>query len=208
MKIMKKNLVAIAVAALFAACNSNPKTTDSTTSVSKTDTTTFRNNSFADKGQVIELNGVNDTIVTGDGAKYVKVDPNHPAQTNNVVSTNETPALKIPRTTEHHHSTTHTSTSHSSGTASGGGSTGNGGYSGSGSSNGGAGTQTASTPVPAKKKGWSKAAKGAVIGAGTGAIAGAIISKKKGLGAVIGGVVGGAGGYIIGRNKDKKDGRY
>jgi hypothetical protein len=61
------------------------------------------------------------------------------------------------------------------------------------------------TPQAEKKKGWSNAAKGAVIGAGAGAIGGAIISKKKGLGAVIGGVVGAAGGYIIGKNIDKKN---
>lgn len=70
------------------------------------------------------------------------------------------------------------------------------------------GTETASTvPEPEKKKGWSKAAKGAVIGAGAGAIGGAILSKKKGLGAVIGGVVGAAGGYVIGKGMDKKDNR-
>lgn len=57
----------------------------------------------------------------------------------------------------------------------------------------------------AKKKGMSKAAKGAVIGGAAGAVGGAIISKKKGLGAVIGGIVGAAGGYIIGKTKDKKD---
>lgn len=59
--------------------------------------------------------------------------------------------------------------------------------------------------VEEKKKGWSNATKGAVIGAGAGAIGGAVISKKKGKGAVIGGVLGAAGGYIIGKNKDKKD---
>lgn len=59
--------------------------------------------------------------------------------------------------------------------------------------------------VKKEKKGWSKAAQGAVIGGAAGAVGGAIISKKKGLGAVIGGVVGAAGGYIIGKNKDKKD---
>jgi len=58
---------------------------------------------------------------------------------------------------------------------------------------------------PVKKKGWNNATKGAVIGAGAGAIGGAILSKKKGLGAVIGGVVGAAGGYIIGKNMDKKN---
>lgn len=66
-------------------------------------------------------------------------------------------------------------------------------------------------PVTAKKKGWSGAAKGAVIGAGVGAATGAIVSKKKGQGAIIGGLVGagvGAGtGAIIDdstKNKDKQ----
>ncbi|MGQ7944672.1 YMGG-like glycine zipper-containing protein [Flavobacterium sp. WC2509] len=71
--------------------------------------------------------------------------------------------------------------------------------------------QPASTAVaPAKKKGWSGAAKGAVIGAGVGAATGAIVSEKKGQGAIIGGLVGagvGAGtGAIIddsAKNKEK-----
>jgi outer membrane lipoprotein SlyB len=62
-------------------------------------------------------------------------------------------------------------------------------------------------PVQQKKKGWSKAAKGTAIGVGVGAITGAVVSKKKVKGAVIGGVIGGGAGYIIGRHKDKKDGR-
>lgn len=62
----------------------------------------------------------------------------------------------------------------------------------------------ASTP---KKKGWSNAAKGAVIGAGTGAVAGAVINKRnRAAGAVVGGVVGAGVGYTIGRAKDKKSG--
>ncbi|MEO6406224.1 MAG: YMGG-like glycine zipper-containing protein [Ferruginibacter sp.] len=64
---------------------------------------------------------------------------------------------------------------------------------------------TAST-VPARKKGWSKAAKGAAIGAGAGAVAGAVIGHNA-KGAIIGAVLGAGGGYIIGRSKDKKDGR-
>ena len=63
---------------------------------------------------------------------------------------------------------------------------------------------TPAIPQQVKKKGWNNATKGAVIGAGAGAIGGAIISKKKGMGAIIGGVVGAAGGYIIGKNIDKK----
>lgn len=59
-----------------------------------------------------------------------------------------------------------------------------------------------------KKKGWSRAAKGAVIGAGSGAIAGAIINKRnRAAGAVIGGIIGGGVGYGIGRAQDKKNGR-
>jgi hypothetical protein len=60
---------------------------------------------------------------------------------------------------------------------------------------------------PAQKKGWSSAAKGAVIGAGAGAVTGILVDKKDGRGAAIGGVVGAGTGYIIGRQKDKKTGR-
>lgn len=191
---MKKNLVVIAAAAIFAACNSNPKTVDSTTDTSAL-------NAAADRGQVIELNGVTDTIIGADGVKYVKLDSTTPAQNN--VASSATPAVKATRSRPR--STTKTSSSGSgSGSSSNGGSSESGSTVGTGST---AGTETAEAPVAEEKKGWSKAAKGAAIGAGTGAVAGAIISKKKGVGAVIGGVVGGAGGYIIGRKKDKKDGR-
>ena len=63
--------------------------------------------------------------------------------------------------------------------------------------------------APAKKKGWSGAAKGAVIGAGVGAATGAIVSKKKVQGAIIGGIAGagvGAGtGAIIDSSKKNKE---
>jgi hypothetical protein len=60
-----------------------------------------------------------------------------------------------------------------------------------------------------QKKGWSKAAKGAAIGGGAGAIAGAVLIKKNRLaGGAIGGIVGAGIGYLIGHSKDKKDGRY
>jgi len=80
-------------------------------------------------------------------------------------------------------------------------SSGNNGSATSSSSN--TGTSTAAAP---QKKGVSKAAKGAIIGGVGGAIVGGVASKS-GKGAIIGGVVGAAGGYIIGRSKDKKDGR-
>lgn len=63
--------------------------------------------------------------------------------------------------------------------------------------------------APAKKKGWSGAAKGAVIGAGVGAATGAIVSKKKVQGAIIGGLAGagvGAGtGAIIDSSTKKAE---
>ncbi|MEO5563860.1 MAG: YMGG-like glycine zipper-containing protein [Chitinophagaceae bacterium] len=78
---------------------------------------------------------------------------------------------------------------------------------GSGSMNSGS-NNYAKTATPAKKKGWSKAAKGAVIGGAGGAVAGAVINKKNRVaGGVIGGVAGAAIGYVIGRGQDKKDGR-
>lgn len=62
-------------------------------------------------------------------------------------------------------------------------------------------------PAQPQKKGWSSAAKGAVIGGVVGAGTGILVDKKDGRGAVIGGVVGAGTGYAIGRGKDKKSGR-
>ncbi len=65
------------------------------------------------------------------------------------------------------------------------------------------------TTTTAKKKGWSKAAKGAVIGGVSGAVIGGVVSKRnRAAGIAIGGVLGGGVGYGIGRTLDKKDGRY
>jgi hypothetical protein len=63
------------------------------------------------------------------------------------------------------------------------------------------------TPQEAKRRGWSSAAKGAVIGGVAGAATGILVDKKDGRGAVIGGVLGAGTGYVIGRDKDKKTGR-
>lgn len=63
-------------------------------------------------------------------------------------------------------------------------------------------------PVPEEKpakKGWSNTAKGAVIGAGVGAIGGAVINKKNRVkGAVIGGVIGAVAGTGTGIILDKR----
>jgi hypothetical protein len=69
-------------------------------------------------------------------------------------------------------------------------------------------SESSGTAKAEKKEGWSKAAKGAVIGGVAGAAGGAIINKKnRVVGAVIGGVLGAAGGYGVGRTMDKNDGR-
>lgn len=66
----------------------------------------------------------------------------------------------------------------------------------------------APAPAPQKKKGWSHTAKGAVVGAGAGAITGAIVNPDRVKGAAIGAIVGagvGAGtGAIVDHAKKKK----
>ncbi len=59
---------------------------------------------------------------------------------------------------------------------------------------------------PTRRRGMSKAAKGAIIGGVGGAVLGGVIGKNV-KGAIIGGAAGAAGGYIIGRGKDRRDGR-
>ncbi len=67
---------------------------------------------------------------------------------------------------------------------------------------------TPSTPVSyastKKKKKMGNVAKGAIIGAGVGAITGAVVSKKKGQGAVVGGVLGAGAGAGVGAIINKK----
>lgn len=67
-----------------------------------------------------------------------------------------------------------------------------------------AGKQVGKRPV----RRWSPQAKGTVIGAGTGAAAGAILHKRnRALGGVVGGVLGGAGGYAVGKTIDNRNKR-
>ena len=53
-----------------------------------------------------------------------------------------------------------------------------------------------------KPKGWSRKAKGAAIGGGSGAVVGGLLGGGKG--ALIGAGAGVVGGGLIGRNQDKK----
>jgi hypothetical protein len=66
-----------------------------------------------------------------------------------------------------------------------------------------AGTNDAGAQTTTK----SRAGKNAAIGAGAGAVTGAVVSKHRAKGAVIGGVAGAAGGYLWGKHKDRKKGR-
>lgn len=77
----------------------------------------------------------------------------------------------------------------------------------SGGSSASSSNAAAATPVK-EDKGWSHAAKGTAVGAGTGAIFGAIVNKEhRGQGALIGSVIGAGAGYLIGRKTDKNTGR-
>lgn len=68
-------------------------------------------------------------------------------------------------------------------------------------------SESSSSIATTQKKGWSSAAKGAVIGGVVGAGTGVIVDKKDGRGAAIGGILGAGTGYVIGREQDKKSGR-
>ena len=175
---MKFLTSAIVLALSLAACNSDPKTDLGTKKEIVADTTTNYNNSvLTDTGTAIqpELSTVAPALTEAKKNKNTTPKSQKPVTTKIAAIT----ANPAPVTAEN---TTVNTTA----------------------------TQPAISNEPAPvategKKGWSNAAKGAVIGGGAGAIGGAIISKKKGKGAIIGGVLGAAGGYIIGRNKDKKD---
>ena len=83
------------------------------------------------------------------------------------------------------------------------------GSSGHSSGNGSGTANSTSTNEAQAKKGWSKTAKGAVIGGVVGAGTGAVVNKKnRAAGAVVGGVIGAGAGAIIGHEMDKKDGRH
>jgi hypothetical protein len=188
---MRNTITAFAIAALFTACTSKSNTATDAAGLMPHDTTSIGHNAFTDKSENINMNGVSDTIVSGDGSRYVKVDPNATV-VKTVTTTTKTGSAPAPK-----RRTTTTKTTASTGST------------GTSASTSGNGTEistgtTTTTPTVTKKKGWSNSAKGAVIGAGTGAAAGAIIGKDKVKGAIIGGVAGAGGGFIIGKILDKK----
>lgn len=62
-------------------------------------------------------------------------------------------------------------------------------------------TQRTVTTSTRHRHGWSRRAKGAAIGGGSGAVIGAVAGGGKG--ALIGGVLGAGAGYVIGNETDK-----
>jgi hypothetical protein len=203
---MKKILSVVAMAAMFAACNGNSKTNTSTTGtgISQADTAGLKE--FKDakaRQEIIQTEGV----YNGVDSTASNMPANRLTNTNTVRGEEKSTMASNAGTVHHSHTTSthHSSTAHSGGSGSSSGSTGSVGSTGS---SGDTKVVTTDKKTVVKRKGWSKAAKGTAIGAGAGAVTGAIISKDKSKGAIIGGVVGAAGGYIIGRKKDKQDGRY
>jgi hypothetical protein len=182
---MKNTLMVLALAASIAACNNNPKTG---TEISKDVVTVDTTGLYNDQGKVLDINGAKDTVITTVTTTTITKPGNGEA-----LVADDKPAVTPRKATPAKRRTT--STASGSGTRN----------SGTVASRSGTSTQPA---AQTQKKGWSKAAKGTAIGAGSGAVVGAIISKKKGRGAIIGGVVGAGVGYGVGRSKDKKDGRY
>jgi hypothetical protein len=94
-----------------------------------------------------------------------------------------------------------------SGSTAGTSTAGSGSTSGTSTANSGSTSGTSNTAT--QKTGWSKTAKGAVIGGVVGAGTGVIVNKRNRLaGGIIGGVVGAGAGAVIGNEIDKKDGRH
>jgi hypothetical protein len=188
---MKKLLLIPGIAVLMAACNSAPeqKTDAAQQTVQQTlsqpDTTGLAAyNAWKAQNELASVN----TVQQAQQAKSA------PEKTRTIIK-------YVPVKTSQSKPVSHTSSTSNTGeqTASGNSASNESGSASSGSSE---------TTKVEEKKGWSKAAKGAVIGGVAGAAGGAILNKKnRVVGAVVGGVIGAAGGYGVGRTMDKKDGR-
>ncbi len=187
---MKKIIAIFIIAATFAACKNNTRPNDNSQVLGATDTTglaAFRQ--YKEQQRIIEQQRMFQTEGIYDGTNnFTSTAPNNTVQTAPVRERIVYVDRPAPRRS------VATTTRRRSSSRSYGYSSSNGTY--------------ASTPVPARRRGWSKAAKGAVIGGASGAVVGAVVSKKKGKGAIIGGALGALGGYVIGRGQDKRDGRY
>ena len=187
---MKKFLLSISIIGALAACNT--KQEESRDIQLLTDSTAYQSNIYSDTIAQTKQSFVAESapqpetkVITKIQKVYAPVmsKPSYPVNEPTVA----TPPIATPAPTSLPGTSTNTDNTAGNETATAGTDT--------------EGTETAEVQ---KKKGWSNAAKGAVIGAGAGAVGGAILAKKKGAGAIIGGVVGAAGGYVIGKDMDKR----
>ena len=193
---MKKILTFFAAATIFAACSNNDEL-DTNKDVVLTDTSgMYKSNYSTDVSAVAE-----------DKEEVAPVAPARVIRETRVVYVDRTPKARqqtvreaTPVITEPVSNLPQVNTETKAGESSAGTVS-----TGTGDNGGGTGTSTSTTEPEKKKEGWNNSTKGAVIGGASGAVLGAIISKKKGKGAIIGGVIGAAGGYILGRKKDKKE---
>ncbi|WP_218029116.1 YMGG-like glycine zipper-containing protein [Segetibacter aerophilus] len=228
---MKKTILSIAIAAIFASCSDKAGETTTTKTVSSTDTIglsdykEWKQKQEVASQQTYTSPGVEEMPAEAEPTPALEVEKpktviiyrDAPAKPRVAKASRPAsrPVYKAPEESENAE-VAKTPKPVSTGTkrepyGRGTGTTGTEGTAGSGtaSSDEGSGdvAGTSSTPaeVPAKKEGgWSKAAKGGAIGGASGAVIGAVISKNKTKGAVIGGIVGAAGGYIFGKKQDKK----
>lgn len=193
---MKKFLLFVAIITGFAACNNTPKQDDSRDIQLLTDSTSYHNNFYSDTTSTVKNEPIPATEAKA-ATRVITITKRviyTPAKTVNTAPVYQ-PQVNTPPVT-----TTLPTQPAKTGTID------NKAQPGNETSNGTEPVATTTTQSE-KKKGWSSAAKGAAIGAGAGAIGGAILAKKKGLGAIVGGVVGAAGGYIIGKDIDKRNNR-
>lgn len=214
---MKQIFTILSLTIILGACNNSSKDDASSTLQVSADTLNAHN-AAADRANQIEMSALSDTLYTSQG-QYIRIDaiPRQAVAVKRAQPVARTYTRTAPRTIRTapvytqpapvKESAPVSVPTETAGTTTGAGV-------GNGNETVGAGTGVeptngtiAEAPVD-EKKGWSKAAKGAVIGGATGAVAGAIFGKNKAAGAVIGGILGAGGGYAIGRSKDKKDGRY
>jgi hypothetical protein len=216
---MKKTILSIAIAGIFAACNSQ-RPVEQIVSKPVTDDTAglAQFKEWKEKSTVMNAEGVSEeteNISTTPVEENTQpattiIYRNEPAKERSVAKvarpsrqSRTRESVHTPKNNSETNPVTSGNGTDTQPTASTQPATGN----GTSTSNGDIGSPSADTLKANKKEGWSKAAKGTAVGAGSGAVLGAIISKNKGKGAVIGGIVGAAGGYVIGRKQDKKEGR-
>jgi hypothetical protein len=188
---MKKFLPFLSLAVIMAACNSNPENISASHPVVATSQAPSVNPDTAGFAAFQNYKAQNELVVVEEPKQTVQYAVAKP------VKKATTPVKKAAKSVASAPKpVTNTNTN----------STGSGVYESEGS--GTIDTEAAEVAKAPAKEGWSKAAKGAVIGGAGGAIAGAVLNKKnRTVGAVIGAVIGAGGGYVVGRGKDKKDGR-